>query len=170
MNTLTTKQQRFVERYLSDCRGNGARAAREAGYKGDGRQVAYENLRNETIRARVEEYLEAEALSAEMILAELSAIALAPESHFMTVIRPADPTRGIPLTVKLDYSAKVKSLELLGKFHGLWAGKVQHAGTVTTVVREYAARSPEHLAAVEAAERAYYAARWPEAELAAAAS
>jgi phage terminase small subunit len=170
MHTLTAKQQRFVERYLGECRGNGARAAREAGYKGDGRQVAYENLRHETIRARVEEYLEAEAVSAGMILAELSAIALAPDSHFITVVRPADPARGIPMTVKLDYSAQVKSLELLGKFHGLWTDKVRHSGTVQTVVCEYADRSPAHLAAVEAAEHADYGARWPEAELPVAAS
>jgi phage terminase small subunit len=158
MNTLTAKQQQFVELYLGDCRGNGARAAREAGYKGDGRQVAYENLRNETIRARIDERLETEALSAAQILAELSELAMAPTSHFMQIIRPADDKRGQKMTVRLDYSAKVRALELLGKYHRLWTER--HEVNSRTTSREYVdgpqPRDEAMQQAVEAAARALY--------------
>lgn len=135
MSNLSLRQERFVTAYLGESRGNASEAARAAGYK-DGQQSGYECLKNEAVRARIEDRLSTEALSAGIILAELSAVALSPTAHFMQVIRPADDEHGIPMTVKLDYSAKTKALELLGKFHGLWVDRQDVRNQ--TIVREYA--------------------------------
>lgn len=60
---LTDKQKLFVLEYVKD--QNGARAARAAGYseKSDD-EIAYENLRKPQIRAAVDAYLNAKAMSA----------------------------------------------------------------------------------------------------------
>jgi phage terminase small subunit len=132
--SLTLKQERFVSAYLGEAKGNGAAAARVAGYSRP-YEAAYDNLKHPDIRAAIDERLAVEALTAAESLAELSRVAMAPVEAFMQVIRPADET-GAAMTVRLDYSAKLKALELLGKYLGLWKDKTEHSGNVT-VVREY---------------------------------
>lgn len=131
---LTLKQQRFINSYLGEAKGNATAAARAAGYQGDDqtlRRTAADNLTNPHIRARIDEVMQAESLSAHEVLRELTAVASAPTEHFMQVIRPADDETGAPMQVRLDYSSKVKSLELLGKYHKLFTEKVEHSGNVS---------------------------------------
>lgn len=77
MSELTGKQQIFVDSYLSNG-FNATEAARQAGYKGNDNALAvqgYENLRNPKIATIVQERLNESAMSANEVLARLSAIA-----------------------------------------------------------------------------------------------
>lgn len=140
---LTLKQERFVLAYVGEAHFNGAKAAKLAGYTGldeNLRFTAHDNLTKPHVRARVNELLAAIALTPEEALAELREVALAPMVQFMQVIRPAevddDGNEIAPMQVRLDYSAKLKAIELIGKGHGMWLDKTEHSGAVT-VVREY---------------------------------
>lgn len=129
--TPTDRQQRFIMAYLGEARCVGVRAAKLAGYEGTDeslRVTAARLLANANVRARIDEVLQAEALSAAEVLRELTAVATAPTTHFMQVIQPADEESGQPMMVRQDYGAKVKSLELLGKFHKLFTDKTEHLG------------------------------------------
>lgn len=140
---LTLKQQRFINAYLGEAKGNATQAARLAGYSGDDHALRVQGARtlaNASVRAHVDEVLQAEALSAAEVLRELTAVATAPTEHFMTVVRgpEVDEETGeeiAPMQVRLDYGSKVKSLELLGKFHKLFTDKIDHTGDL--VIREY---------------------------------
>lgn len=73
---LTTKQRLFVETYLSNG-FNATDAARVAGYKGNDTTlsaVGYENLRKPQIAAVVSERINEAAMSANEVMARLSAI------------------------------------------------------------------------------------------------
>lgn len=140
---LTLKQERFVLAYVGEAHFNGAKAAKLAGYSGTDeqlRKMAYENKTKPDISARIGELLRADAMSPEEVLAELRAVALTPTSHFMTVTRDAetddDGEEIAPMQVRLDYSAKLKALELLGKGHRLFTDKQEVSGNLT-LVREY---------------------------------
>lgn len=133
--SLSLKQERFVTAYLGPANGNATQAARLAGYS-DPEVSAFNCKQNQAIRARIDERLAAEALSAGEVLRALTTIATAPIERFMQISRPANDETGQPMTVRLDYSSKVRALELLGKYFGLWTDKAEHFGTVT-VVREY---------------------------------
>jgi len=74
---LTTKQKLFIESYLSNG-FNATEAARRAGYKGNEHtlsSVGYENLRKPEIAAVVSERINEAAMSANEVMARLSAIA-----------------------------------------------------------------------------------------------
>ncbi len=67
---LTPKQERFTEHYIQNG-GNGTKAARDAGYKGNANtlnQVAQENLRKPTIQVRVRERIEGIAADTDEVL------------------------------------------------------------------------------------------------------
>lgn len=137
---LALKRERFILAYLGEARGNGAEAARMAGYsEANARFEAARLLTNANVRARIDEVLNAEAMSAAEVLHEVTRVAQAPITAFMQVIRPAetddDGNETAPMMVRLDYGAKVKSLELLGKYHQLWTDKIQHSGEV--LIRGY---------------------------------
>lgn len=78
---MTAKQKRFVDEYLVD--GNGARAARCAGYsKNSARQIATENLSKPYIQAAIDEKRQQTAEKLELrkeqvLVAHLEAINLA---------------------------------------------------------------------------------------------
>lgn len=129
---LTVKEKRFVDAYLTDAKGNATEAARMAGYK-DERHAGYELRQKPHIRARIDEILLAESLSAAEVIHELTAVAKAPTTHFMQVTG-VDKETG-EMQVRQDYSSKIKSLELLGKHHGLFTDKVEHSGGV--LIRGY---------------------------------
>jgi phage terminase small subunit len=132
---LTLKQERFVLAYVGEAKGNGTEAARQAGYS-DPEVSAFNNKQNQAVRARIDELLRAEALTAAEVLAELTAVAKSPTDHFMQVVMPADDETGREMIVRLDYGAKIKSLELLGKYHALFTDK-QEINAKVTQVREY---------------------------------
>lgn len=76
-DALTTKQRLFVESYLSNG-FNATEAARVAGYKGNDvtlAAVGYENLRKPQIASVISERINEAAMSANEVMARLSAIA-----------------------------------------------------------------------------------------------
>src|SRR5690348_7970351 len=117
---LTDKQRAFVDAYCGPAGCNASEAAKRAGYS---EKTAYsigaENLKKPEIQARVRELLDAWAMPAEGVLAELTEIASAEWKEFVEILSWDDD--GKPLKVKMDLSGKVKSLELLGKHHQLFS-------------------------------------------------
>jgi len=84
---LTTKQQLFIEAYLSNG-FNGVEAARAAGYRGSYatlRVIAAENLTKPNIKARIDERLTEAAMPANEVLARLAEIARADMGDFWNV-------------------------------------------------------------------------------------
>ena len=74
----TLKQERFIDAYIGLAKGNGARAARMAGYSGNPntlKQVAAENLAKPYIRARIDGRLEKEQASNLEVLREITELA-----------------------------------------------------------------------------------------------
>jgi phage terminase small subunit len=106
---LTTKQRLFVEAYLANA--NGVQAAKKAGYKGSDKQLgvtAAKNLVKASIRALLEKRIESAVMSADEVLKELAKIAKGPH--------------------KMYRGDKVKSLELIGKYHKLFTDKIEATG------------------------------------------
>jgi phage terminase small subunit len=133
---LTPKQQRFVNAYLGAAKGNGAEAARLAGYK-DGaglRQAAVQLLTMTDVRAAIDAQLAAETLSAAEVLHHLTDVGMAEWHEFVEVV--VNPRTGETLKVRMDLTNKVKALELLGKFHKLFTDKQESTSNV--LIREYA--------------------------------
>src|SRR5262249_44768990 len=105
-------------------RGNGVAAARMAGYSGDGDALhvtAYRLLRNATIASRIRARVSEVAGDTDEILRQLWQGASAPLSQFLVVRRPATyDDDGILIEsarLRLDYSSKVKALELLMRYN-----------------------------------------------------
>jgi phage terminase small subunit len=134
-NGLTTKQKQFVAAYVGSVDGvpkfNATAAARHAGYVDPG-QSGWENKQNLEIRARISEILSAFSLSPEETLHELTDVAAAEWRDFVTV--RTDPKTGETLDVKMDLGAKVKSLEILAKAHGMLTDRLDLSGTLTANV------------------------------------
>lgn len=133
-NGLTTKQEAFVLAYIGgDDHGrhkfNATWAAKRAGYS---EKTAYsigsELLKKPDVIARVRALLEAWAMPAEGVLAELTEIASAGWKDFVEILTWDDD--GKPLKVKMDLGSKVKSLELLGKHHQLFSDNLNISGGI----------------------------------------
>ena len=105
-NKLTSKQERFVEEYLVDF--NATKAAIRAGYSKNGAGIqGFYLLRNIKIMKRLAhkkaELAKRSALTVDMVVDELKKIAFRPEMEKDT--------------------AKIKALELLAKYLGMFEGK-----------------------------------------------
>jgi hypothetical protein len=101
---LTLKQQRFVDAYLGEARGNGVAAARIAGYSGNDKTlsvVSSENLAKPSIVRELSRQTGV-ILDRDQVLGELSGIAQA------------------PIAERIKTSEKLKALELLGRFHRIF--------------------------------------------------
>lgn len=122
---LSDRQRAFVDAYVGECRFNGTRAAEKAGYK-DAHNEAWRLRKNADVQRAIEDRLSAETLNGPEVLAELTAVALAPTSHFMQVAG-FDKESGA-LQVRQDYGSKVKALELLGKQYKLFTDKIALGG------------------------------------------
>lgn len=134
---LTTKEELFVSFYLGDARGNATEAARLAGYTGTERSIrntAYKLVAKGDIRSRIRATLDQVDASAERVLRELGDVAFAEWRDFLLV--RTDPKTGETVEVKMDMGSKVKSLEMLAKYHKLLSDKVEMSGQV--IIREYA--------------------------------
>jgi phage terminase small subunit len=121
---LTQKQRLFVESFIGDAAGNGRVAARMAGYSGDDNalsQRAFELVRNPKIAELIGVRVEAAVMRANEVLSELSAIAKADWQDFLEIRRDKD---GDVIDATLKLSDKIKSLELLGKYHKLFSEKI----------------------------------------------
>lgn len=136
---LTGKQQVFVENYLI-C-WNETEAARRAGYAHPNSN-AHRLMVNDGIQTAIQERLSALAMSADEVLARLTAQARGSMTDFL------DDDGKINLVQAREHGAlhllKSRSvtkegerielydaqnaLELLGKYHRLWTDKVEHSG------------------------------------------
>lgn len=106
------KQRRFAIEYAID--HNATQAAIRAGYSERSAHVAAARLlKNDKVAAIIEKeeakHAKRSQMSADQVLAELAKIA----------------------TSEKISSARVRALELLGKYHGLFVERVQHEGTAT---------------------------------------
>ncbi len=119
---LTQRQRLFVEAYLAN--PNGREAARAAGYSGDENALstrAFELMRNPKIALLIGVRVEEAVMRSNEVLSELSAIAKADWQDFLEIRRDKD---GEIISATLKLSDKIKSLELLGKYHKLFSERV----------------------------------------------
>jgi phage terminase small subunit len=145
-NSLSVRERLFAQLYLVH-KGNGTKAAREAGYSGDLARRATELLKKASIVAIIERErarLVAKAeLKAEQVIEELMCIAfsrinrlyrpngeLIPISeldpHDAAAVRYVDFRNG--KWVQLRMWDKLQALDLLGQYLKLWDGKGNLAG------------------------------------------
>lgn len=155
--TLTGKQGAFIDAYLGEARFNATEAARIAGYKGDDNtlsSVGYENLRKPDIATVVLERLNEAAMSANEVLARLSKhargrlvdllnedgqfdLALAEERGVADLLKKLKVRTNTRRTregeeiedVSYEYEIHDPQAALvhLGKFHKLFAERVEHS-------------------------------------------
>jgi phage terminase small subunit len=125
---LSARQQLFVDAFRGEAKGNASEAARIAGYR-DTTTYPYRLLKMPEIRARLEEHLEENGITADRIMNEVADIAFADWRDFVTIRFGKD---GKQVDVKMDLSSKVKSLDMLGKQFGMFRDKldVTHSGSV----------------------------------------
>ncbi len=121
---LTQKQRLFVEAYIGAAAGNAREAARLAGYSGDDNalsQRAFELMRNPKIAELIGVRVQEAVMRTDEVLSELSAIAKADWQNFLEIRRDKD---GETVSASLKLSDKIKSLELLGKYHKLFSERL----------------------------------------------
>jgi phage terminase small subunit len=121
---LTQKQRLFVEAFIGPANGNAREAARAAGYSGDDNalsQRAFELMRNPKVSALIGVRVEEAVMGTNEVLSELSAIAKADWQNFLEIRRDKD---GETVSATLKLSDKIKSLELLGKYHKLFSDRI----------------------------------------------
>ncbi|MCC6314200.1 MAG: terminase small subunit [Thermomicrobiales bacterium] len=132
-NGLTTKQEAFVDAYIGEARFNATKAALMAGYsERSARQEGSRLLSNDDISARISEELRRRSMPGDAVLAELTDIATANWREFVTI--KTNPKTGAQIEVSMDLGAKVKSLEILAKAHGLLTDKIDLTGNLTATV------------------------------------
>lgn len=145
---LTARQKLFVLAYVGECRGNGYKAAQEAGYQGNRATLdacAYDLLRNPSIQHAIKEYLKPFGVTAERIVAELSDVirgkmsdvlkrTVAPDgrpewtidlSHAMEcgqshLVRKVSNSK-FGLTIELH--DKLRAIELAGRYLRMWGDR-----------------------------------------------
>lgn len=134
-NSLSPKQVAFVAAYLhGDEEGNGrfnaTKAAISAGYAAKQASTrGWELRQNPIVSARIAEELENRVMSGDAVLAELADVATADWRDFLII--KTNPKTGEAVEVKMDLSAKIKALELLGKHQQLFTDKLHLTGEVT---------------------------------------
>jgi phage terminase small subunit len=135
---LTQKQRLFVESFIGPSGGNARTAARMAGYSGDDNALssrAFELMRNPKIAELIGVRVEEAVMQSNEVLSELSAIAKADWQNFLEIRRDKD---GETVSATLKLSDKIKSLELLGKYHKLFSEKIDLSVEVNDWRREAA--------------------------------
>jgi phage terminase small subunit len=121
---LTQKQRLFVEAYIGACNGNARESARMAGYSGDDNalsQRAFELVRNPKIAELIGVRVQEAVMAANEVLSELSAIAKADWQNFLEIRRDNE---GEPISATLKLADKIRTLELLGKYHKLFSDRI----------------------------------------------
>jgi hypothetical protein len=121
---LTQKQRLFVEAYIGPAQGNARTAARMAGYSGDDNalsQRAFELMRNPKIAELIGVRVQTAVMAANEVLSELSAIAKADWQNFLEIRRDNE---GEPISATLKLADKIRTLELLGKYHKLFSDRI----------------------------------------------
>ncbi len=109
---LTPREKAFVDEYVLCL--NGAAAARKAGYSPDSaRQRAYEILERPRVNIAKDHLLKPRAMSADEVLARVSAIA-------------RGDTSGFPDIDKVNAISVMNAIDALLKLHGLYEEKINH--------------------------------------------
>lgn len=130
---LTPKQELFVAEYCGAARFNATLAAKRAGYSEKTAYSKGHELKNiEAIRARIDEMLTAHTLTSTEILRELTDVGIRRLNEFIDIVRYDKD--GNPIAAKMDATAKMKALELLGKHRALFTDKVEHSGSVAVPI------------------------------------
>jgi phage terminase small subunit len=122
---LTQKQQLFCEFYMGDAAGNGALAAKMAGYRGSDAtlaQIAYENLKRPVIAGRIAQRVSQAGMGADECLALLADIARRDDREFVQIRTDA---RGNVVEAKIVLADKIRALELIGKYLKLFVQQVE---------------------------------------------
>jgi hypothetical protein len=142
LNGMTLKQFAFAEAYIGEAHGNGAAAARLAGYNGSPNalaQQAYRLLAHRKIRSHIRARVEQITGDTTAILQQLWEVASAPTAHFMVVTREeqydADGNRTKEMQIRQGYSAKVRALELLMHYNGMLRDEPPTDVTVKALIR-----------------------------------
>jgi phage terminase small subunit len=121
---LTARQEAFIIAYVGIAAFNAVEACRIAGYS----DSSYNSLnvqgvrllQNPTIRARLNEYMDAASMTGEMALRKLTEIADAPLHMHQQVLKEHKGKDGtIYQTIRQDLSSQVKALELILKARGM---------------------------------------------------
>jgi phage terminase small subunit len=121
---LTQKQRLFVESFIGPANGNARTAARMAGYSGDDNALssrAFELMQNPKIAALIGVRVQEAVMQSNEVLGELSTIAKADWQNFLEIRRDKD---GEIISATLKLADKIKSLELLGKYHKLFSDRI----------------------------------------------
>jgi hypothetical protein len=131
----------FAEAYIGAAHGNGVAAARIAGYTGSPNalaQQAYRLLAHCKVRSHIRARVEQIVGDTTSILQALWEVASAPTAHFMIVTREEEHDENgnsiRPMQIRQDYSAKVRALELLMRYHGMLHDKPPAEVTVKALI------------------------------------
>lgn len=139
MTKLTEKQKRFADYYIET--GNGAEAARLAGYKGKNlNNIASENLAKLGIKNYIDEKLEKMSsqriASANEVMELLTSAARGELEEEVVVVEGEGDGCSGARTIKKQIGARdrIKAAELLGKRYRLWTDKVEVKGMVPVMI------------------------------------
>ena len=139
MTKLTEKQKRFADYYIET--GNGAEAARLAGYKGKNlNNIASENLAKLGIKNYIDEKLtemsNKRIASANEVMELLTSAARGELEEEGVVVENIGDYCSEAKVLKKQIGAKdrLKAAELLGKRYRLWTDKVEVKGMVPVVI------------------------------------
>jgi phage terminase small subunit len=127
-NELNNRQKLFVTYYIET--RNGTKSAKLAGYEGDDNSLkvtASRLLTNANVQSALDSYFQSRILSANGVLSELSSMAFAPLADMEA--RQGENGQLIPAVLRP--ADKIKSLELVGKFHRLFADRTESELTLT---------------------------------------
>ena len=139
MTKLTEKQKRFADYYIET--GNGAEAARLAGYKGKNlNNIASENLAKLGIKNYIDEKLEKMSsqriASANEVMELLTSAARGELEEEVVVVEGEGDGCSGARTIKKQIGARdrIKAAELLGKRYRLWTDKLEVKGMVPVMI------------------------------------
>lgn len=139
MTKLTEKQKRFADYYIET--GNGAEAARLAGYKGKNlNNIASENLAKLGIKNYIDEKLtemsSQRIASANEVMELLTSAARGELEEEVVVVEGEGDGCSTARTIKKQIGARdrIKAAELLGKRYRLWTDKVEVKGMVPVMI------------------------------------
>lgn len=131
---LTPKQEKFVAAYIGEARFNATLAAKIAGYsEKSAARIGYDLKKTPSIRARIDELLEANSLTATEILRELSDVAMRGLHEFIEITRYDKD--GNPVAARMDARAKMEALKLLGQNKGMYTEKRELSGPEGSALR-----------------------------------
>jgi phage terminase small subunit len=135
MAKLTPKQKAFCDYYIE--LGNGAEAARRAGYKGKAHdRIASENLRKLEIKNYIAERMAQK--DKERIASQDEVL------EFLTQVLRGEVTEQVPVTLMKEFQIidkapsikdRTKAAELLGKRYALFTENLNHSGEMDVTIK-----------------------------------